>query len=112
MTHWLRNFSSLLFPVSIIKMIHMRLRVDWGVICLYSAIKISISIQGERGVKRENKFMNFIFASKFAYTLIFMPLEHFQTILKFSLILTTFFTLLFRTFRPLKVGMTPLAQKF
>ena len=28
------------------------------------------------------------------------------------MILTTFFTLLFRTFRPLKVGMTPLGLKF
>ena len=32
--------------------------------------------------------------------------------MKFSLILTTFFTLLFRTFRPLTVGMTPLGQNF
>ena len=55
--------------------------------------------------------MNFIFASKFTYNIVFMPLEHFKKILKFSLILTTFFTLLFRIFRLVKVGMTPVGQK-
>ena len=32
---------------------------------------------GGKGVKREKKFMNFIFASKLTYTIIFMPLEDF-----------------------------------
>ena len=59
MTHWLRNFISLLFIVNIIKMIYMRLRVDWGVICLYFAIQISMSIKGEKGFKREKLWISF-----------------------------------------------------
>ena len=37
-SHWLRNFIPLFFIVSVIKMVYMRLRVDWGEICLYLAI--------------------------------------------------------------------------
>ena len=36
------------------------------------------------------KFLDFIFAQKFICTIVSMPLEHFQKILKFSMILTTF----------------------
>ena len=53
--------------------------------------------------------MNFIFASKLTYTISFMPLEHFQTILKFF---DDFDHIFYLTFRPLKVSMTPLGRKF
>ena len=35
--------------MSITKMIYMPLRDDWGVICLYLALKIQMSIEGEKG---------------------------------------------------------------
>ena len=60
-----------------------------------------MSILGENGVKTE-KIMKFIFASKFTYNFIFMPLEHFQEIFKFSLILITFLPYFFALFDPSK----------
>ena len=59
----------------------------------------------------KTKFMNFMFASKLTYTLIFMPQLHFYKILKCSIILTTFFTIIVSLFRPVKVAKTRLGQK-
>ena len=39
-------------------------------------------------------------------------LEDFENFAHFDEIFNTFYTVLFRTFRPIKVGMTPLGRKF
>ena len=47
----------------------MRLRGDWGVICLYLAIKISMSILGEKGIERKKS--SILFSSRYSPSLLF-----------------------------------------
>ena len=75
-------------------MIHMRLRVDWWVICQYLAIQIPMSISEEKGVKRgKSSFISFL--PRNLLTLLFScHLSTSRRFWNFSMILTTFFTLL------------------
>ena len=70
MIHWLRDFTSLWFIVSIMNMIYMRLRVDLGVICLYLAIKSRGPFRGKRG-RNEKKSFQISFSPRNWPTLLF-----------------------------------------
>ena len=110
MTHWLRNFISLLFIVSIIKVIYMRLRVDWGVICLYLAIQISMSIWEKRGSKGKKK-TGISFSARKLPTLLFSRhlrlLEDFENFAHFDHI----FYLSFSHLSTPQSGYDPVAPK-
>ena len=59
MTRSLRNFISSLLIVSIIKMIYIRLQLDWGVTRLFLAIKSWCPYRGKRRSKGKNHEFHF-----------------------------------------------------
>ena len=95
--------------MSIIKIIYLRLRLDWGVIWLYLAIKILMSFWGKGSQKRKNSFT--LFSSRTWPSLLFScHLCNSSRFLKFLLILTTFSPHFWAFFNPWKCVWPRLAK--
>ena len=101
--NFIHNFIALLFIVSIIKVIYMRLRVVWVVICLYLAVKSRCPFSKKRGSKMKKVHelhfrIELDLHSCFQATL--AVLKDFKIFVNFDHI----FTITLSLFRPVKVA--------